>query len=107
MDQTAPVRQLAATTALGRPMQRRPRPAQRSAARDVAPLAQPGAPPGARPPRPPTTNVVGPDRDDQTTEGPTDSSASLTSSRLRSEEHTSELQSLTNLVCRLLLEKKK
>src|SRR5262249_57829866 len=25
--------------------------------------------------------------------------------RLRSEEHTSELQSLTNLVCRLLLEK--
>src|SRR5437016_6530666 len=26
--------------------------------------------------------------------------------RLRSEEHTSELQSLTNLVCRLLLEKK-
>src|SRR5258706_8676473 len=30
---------------------------------------------------------------------------SLTSGR--SEEHTSELQSLTNLVCRLLLEKKK
>src|SRR5258706_11114148 len=28
-------------------------------------------------------------------------------SPLRSEEHTSELQSLTNLVCRLLLEKKK
>src|SRR5437016_12063456 len=28
-------------------------------------------------------------------------------SALRSEEHTSELQSLTNLVCRLLLEKKK
>src|SRR5437016_9997495 len=28
-------------------------------------------------------------------------------SSLRSEEHTSELQSLTNLVCRLLLEKKK
>src|SRR5262249_57610601 len=27
--------------------------------------------------------------------------------RARSEEHTSELQSLTNLVCRLLLEKKK
>ena len=27
--------------------------------------------------------------------------------RLRSEEHTSELQSRTNLVCRLLLEKKK
>src|SRR5438093_2769721 len=29
------------------------------------------------------------------------------STRSRSEEHTSELQSLTNLVCRLLLEKKK
>src|SRR5437016_10544442 len=29
------------------------------------------------------------------------------SRRARSEEHTSELQSLTNLVCRLLLEKKK
>src|SRR5438093_8547677 len=33
------------------------------------------------------------------------SSRSLTP--VRSEEHTSELQSLTNLVCRLLLEKKK
>src|SRR5258706_9598435 len=31
----------------------------------------------------------------------------LRTSGLRSEEHTSELQSLTNLVCRLLLEKKK
>src|SRR5438046_6991085 len=30
-----------------------------------------------------------------------------TINELRSEEHTSELQSLTNLVCRLLLEKKK
>src|SRR5438093_8798226 len=29
------------------------------------------------------------------------------SGHARSEEHTSELQSLTNLVCRLLLEKKK
>src|SRR5438093_2982755 len=33
--------------------------------------------------------------------------SALFSSRMRSEEHTSELQSLTNLVCRLLLEKKK
>src|SRR5438093_9119233 len=33
--------------------------------------------------------------------------ASITDGRVRSEEHTSELQSLTNLVCRLLLEKKK
>src|SRR5258706_3574710 len=31
----------------------------------------------------------------------------LAASNDRSEEHTSELQSLTNLVCRLLLEKKK
>src|SRR5438046_4276612 len=31
----------------------------------------------------------------------------LLGSNNRSEEHTSELQSLTNLVCRLLLEKKK
>src|SRR5258705_5722902 len=32
---------------------------------------------------------------------------SLSPSRTRSEEHTSELQSLRHLVCRLLLEKKK
>src|SRR5438046_3473159 len=31
----------------------------------------------------------------------------LKNEKIRSEEHTSELQSLTNLVCRLLLEKKK
>src|SRR2546430_4474472 len=31
----------------------------------------------------------------------------LSRGRLRSEEHTSELQSQSNLVCRLLLEKKK
>src|SRR5258706_522960 len=31
----------------------------------------------------------------------------ISSTPRRSEEHTSELQSLTNLVCRLLLEKKK
>src|SRR2546427_8062667 len=33
--------------------------------------------------------------------------ARLEADRLRSEEHTSELQSQSNLVCRLLLEKKK
>src|ERR1019366_1737138 len=33
--------------------------------------------------------------------------SSAWSSDVRSEEHTSELQSLTNIVCRLLLEKKK
>src|SRR5438045_7550833 len=38
---------------------------------------------------------------------PTAGSCSHCSSRSRSEEHTSELQSLRHLVCRLLLEKKK
>src|SRR5258706_4016175 len=33
--------------------------------------------------------------------------SAITYAILRSEEHTSELQSLTNLVCRLLLEKNK
>src|SRR2546427_7796761 len=33
--------------------------------------------------------------------------SSASSNRMRSEEHTSELQSQSNLVCRLLLEKKK
>src|SRR5258706_8764370 len=37
----------------------------------------------------------------------TSSERSFVDIRRRSEEHTSELQSLTNLVCRLLLEKKK
>src|SRR5258706_11656787 len=35
------------------------------------------------------------------------SANSVQAAPARSEEHTSELQSLTNLVCRLLLEKKK
>src|SRR5699024_12093015 len=35
------------------------------------------------------------------------SSSSFKSDRMRSEEHTSELQSRFDLVCRLLLEKKK
>src|SRR5438093_9117646 len=39
--------------------------------------------------------------------GSTPSSRRRLTSSTRSEEHTSELQSLTNLVCRLLLEKKK
>src|SRR5256886_2010210 len=37
----------------------------------------------------------------------TEPASSLASAALRSEEHTSELQSPSNLVCRLLLEKKK
>src|SRR5258706_9466794 len=38
---------------------------------------------------------------------PADHRCGLAAQSPRSEEHTSELQSLTNLVCRLLLEKKK
>src|SRR2546427_2707012 len=38
---------------------------------------------------------------------PRDGDALLLAARKRSEEHTSELQSQSNLVCRLLLEKKK
>src|ERR1019366_9925170 len=45
-------------------------------------------------------------RDDTEAEEPKDGSPSMLGDP-RSEEHTSELQSLTNLVCRLLLEKKK
>src|SRR5438093_13437398 len=45
------------------------------------------------------------DRDARLVAGPFHHDGDL--SALRSEEHTSELQSLTNLVCRLLLEKKK
>src|SRR5256885_9685574 len=39
--------------------------------------------------------------------GADDAARSLRAGRIRSEEHTSELQSPCNLVCRLLLEKKK
>src|SRR5262249_61280593 len=38
---------------------------------------------------------------------PITASGTMPQDFIRSEEHTSELQSLTNLVCRLLLEKKK
>src|SRR5438046_7187654 len=41
------------------------------------------------------------------TEGPRCHHSGISGQIARSEEHTSELQSLTNLVCRLLLEKKK
>src|SRR5438093_10149570 len=40
-------------------------------------------------------------------QGPEDRGGDAGGPHGRSEEHTSELQSLTNLVCRLLLEKKK
>src|SRR5438093_6291426 len=43
----------------------------------------------------------------QTIESMKQAGARVLAVEARSEEHTSELQSLTNLVCRLLLEKKK
>src|SRR5438046_3834667 len=53
----------------------------------------------------PTKTVTWCRRRSTTARGPKARCASSSSS-CRSEEHTSELQSLTNLVCRLLLEKK-
>src|SRR5438093_4837333 len=46
-------------------------------------------------------------RDSLQDRGPRSCSRYTSGLGVRSEEHTSELQSLTNLVCRLLLEKKK
>src|SRR5438105_9990090 len=43
----------------------------------------------------------------RSTQAPTTTSPSRSASTSRSEEHTSELQSRVDLVCRLLLEKKK
>src|SRR5438046_8201063 len=67
------------------------------------------------PTAPPASGEGGPRRPQEGAHGPEDrpystpwrSGADGRSSGPRSEEHTSELQSLTNLVCRLLLEKKK
>src|SRR2546427_9581407 len=50
-------------------------------------------------------NVLGPRRELERIAAPDDDVG--LAARLRSEEHTSELQSQSNLVCRLLLEKKK
>src|SRR2546430_7026712 len=55
-----------------------------------------------------TWRSAGSSKVEEITSAFTFSSMSVTSSgRSRSEEHTSELQSQSNLVCRLLLEKKK
>src|SRR5262249_58408601 len=52
--------------------------------------------------------VIPSDADSRVIRFPSRTGASCRNHRgQRSEEHTSELQSLTNLVCRLLLEKKK
>src|SRR2546430_16116834 len=62
---------------------------------DALPISQPSGPRGSAHPLGNRTT----DRSERC--------ASASSSEARSEEHTSELQSQSNLVCRLLLEKKK
>src|SRR5438093_3804092 len=56
-------------------------------------------------PRPPGWEDVAPAPADATVASTAETATAAAVAR--SEEHTSELQSLTNLVCRLLLEKKK
>src|SRR5690242_21605831 len=65
------------------------------------PLSGPGALPAAGSAGPETGHRRSPGRLDQRGRG-----GKLTAGESRSEEHTSELQSHVNLVCRLLLEKK-
>src|SRR5438045_9676195 len=60
-----------------------------------------------RSPRPSATRRTAPAQPPITPRWLSVASASSPSRRVRSEEHTSELQSLRHLVCRLLLEKKK
>src|SRR2546430_9443511 len=66
----------------------------------ISPTAAPASPPQASPGAATTSGSTTPS-------GCSASSTSFTRSFRRSEEHTSELQSQSNLVCRLLLEKKK
>src|SRR5262249_61942502 len=96
------------TASLPRPLslfQRRapPRPLHSFPTRRSSDLAaQPAGRTDPRPASPPRTALAAEGRGRGTTGSPTPSWGAM-----RSEEHTSELQSLTNLVCRLLLEKKK
>src|SRR2546430_8091683 len=55
----------------------------------------------------PASFIQGPDRPPAAGVGPTGDHGLCAAAAKRSEEHTSELQSQSNLVCRLLLEKKK
>src|SRR2546427_8652970 len=56
---------------------------------------------------PPNVERRGPGRDRRVVRGRRAAPSGFRSPARRSEEHTSELQSQSNLVCRLLLEKKK
>src|SRR5690606_41680909 len=66
---------------------------------DALPIS-PGPPSAGRPSGPPVSGPVPPEQ-------PVRSGQKEPAAQERSEEHTSELQSRENLVCRLLLEKKK
>src|SRR5206468_6985681 len=81
---------------------------------DALPIYSPARPARARrPPPPPSRPTTHPGCNRASTGSDTSPSAGCRSSRPprtragRSEEHTSELQSRSDLVCRLLLEKKK
>src|SRR2546430_3637345 len=66
----------------------------------IQPDGSPSPPPGSIPPEPVRTST-------RSTSGAQSVMGAIPKRRSRSEEHTSELQSQSNLVCRLLLEKKK
>src|SRR2546430_7737033 len=59
------------------------------------------------PTSPAVTTATSPPMDRRRASATATRAGSRMAERLRSEEHTSELQSQSNLVCRLLLEKKK
>src|SRR2546422_2055413 len=78
-------------------------------ARPVSPCRSRALPRGDESPRssPAAGTARGPARRDAQDSRPWVASYQRTNCRMRSEEHTSELQSRLHLVCRLLLEKKK
>src|SRR5262249_61813570 len=81
-------------------------PPRRSPDLGFAEAARPYPPPPPYPPTP-TSASTGTSTPTRCRNSDSNVGTSNALSIRRSEEHTSELQSLTNLVCRLLLEKKK
>src|SRR5438034_7445199 len=75
---------------------------------DALPISPPArSTPPARSPRRPGARAASPDGDRRSTTAGTRARSRPRARSARSEEHTSELQSHSDLVCRLLLEKKK
>src|SRR5205814_10672826 len=82
---------------------------------DALPISSPGCPFSAENPKSPSRATSAaprfttpPAKESGAKSGPTTATSAGSRARgARSEEHTSELQSLRHLVCRLLLEKKK